>query len=77
MKINHNVAAALIMGFTSGALKLWPRRITDSNRLHTERAPPGSPEAFERIAAAEAKRQRRARKAAKRCSPNETEGKQP
>jgi hypothetical protein len=61
MKINHNVAAALLMGLTSGALK-WPRRITDSNRLHTDRAPPGSPESFERIAAAEAKRQRKAAK---------------
>ena len=64
MKIDHNVAAAMIMGLTNGTLRNAPA-ITSGNRLHTDRAPPGSPESFERIAAAEAKR---ARRAAKRCS---------
>ena len=64
VKINHNVAAALLMGLTDGSLRNAPA-ITSGNRLHTDRAPPGSPESFERIAAAEAKR---ARRAAKRCS---------
>jgi len=63
MKIQHNVAAALLMGLAAGVLQ-FPRGMTSSNRLHTERARPGSAEEIERIAAAEAKRQRRAAKRA-------------
>jgi hypothetical protein len=62
MKINHNLAAALIMGLTSGAYQ-FPRGATSSNRVHTNRAPRGSAEEAVRLTAAEAKR---ARKAAKR-----------
>lgn len=62
MKMNHNLAAALISMFNAGFRR--PRSITDGNRIHTDRARPGSVEALERIAAADAKR---ARKMAKRA----------
>lgn len=63
MKMNHTVAAAILLGLTDGSL-LNPPSIAIRNRLHTERARPGSPEALERIAAAEAKRARRAARGA-------------
>jgi hypothetical protein len=59
MKIDHAVAGAIIAGLTAGTLRN-PRSITDSNRLHSERAPHGSIEAQNRIEAAELKRQRKA-----------------
>ena len=61
MKINHTVAAAILLGLTDGSLRTAPS-IASGNRLHTERARPGSPEALERIAAAEARRARRAKR---------------
>jgi hypothetical protein len=54
MKIDHNVAAVLLMGTLRN-----PPSIISGNRIHTERARPGSPEEAERMAAAEAKRQRK------------------
>jgi hypothetical protein len=58
MKIDQNVAAVLLMGFADGTLRN-PPSITSGNRIHIERARPGSPEEAERMAAAEAKRQRK------------------
>lgn len=52
-----NVLAAMLMGMASGALR--SPHITDDNRLHRDRARDGSPEANERIAAAQAKRARK------------------
>lgn len=63
MKINHNLAAALLMGITRGIFRN-PPTITSGNRLHSERAPRGSPEAVERMAAAKAKRARKAARGA-------------
>lgn len=58
MKMNHNLAAALLTGITSGQFG-YPRSCTSGNRIHTDRAPKGSAEAIARIAAADAKRQRK------------------
>ena len=66
MKINHTLAAALLQGIASGTLR-YPRNATSGNRLHTERARPGGTEEAERIAAAQARRERRAAKRAKSC----------
>jgi len=63
MKINHNVAAALLMGFTSGAFRN-PSSAVSGNRLHTDRAQRGSPKEAERIAAAQTKRARKAARGA-------------
>jgi hypothetical protein len=59
MKIDHNVATVLLLGLAAGELR-YPPTATSSNRLHTERAPRGSAAEAERMAAAEAKRARRA-----------------
>jgi hypothetical protein len=59
MKYDHNVFAVLIAGLTSGEFRM-PKQITSDNRLHTERARPGSREEAERISVARLKRQRRA-----------------
>ncbi len=68
MKINHNVAAVLLLGLASGEFK-FPRGMASGNRLHTERAPLGSREEAARIAEGDAKRNaklaRRAARAAK------------
>lgn len=61
MKINQNLAAALLMGLASGEYR-YRRGITDGNRTHMDRAPRGSTQEAERIAAAEAKRARRAKR---------------
>lgn len=58
MRIDHNVAAALLMGLVTGELRM-PPSITSGNRVHGERARKGSHEEAERLAAAEAKRQRK------------------
>lgn len=60
--MNHNLVAAMLIGMVSGEFR-QPRRPTDKNRLHTERARRGSPEEADRIAAAEAKRARKAARA--------------
>jgi hypothetical protein len=60
MKINHNLAAALLTSFAQGWRR--PPSITDGNRIHTERAPRGSALEAERIAAAERRRRQRAAK---------------
>jgi hypothetical protein len=59
MKINQNVAAVLLIGLASGEFT-FPRGMASGNRLHTERARAGSVEEAARIAAAAAKRQRKA-----------------
>jgi hypothetical protein len=64
MKMNHTVVAAILMGLYDGTLRN-PRSITNSNRLHTDRARRGSPEERERLDAAAAKRARRAARAFK------------
>ncbi len=61
MKMNQNVAAVLLMGFAQGEFR-FPSRV---NTQCSDRAPRGSALESERLAAAEAKR---ARKAAKRAS---------
>lgn len=61
MKMNHTVAATILLGLTNGSLRVGPS-ITSRNRWHTDRAGFGSPESRERIAAAEAKRARRAKR---------------
>lgn len=64
MKINHNLAAALILGLVSGAFKNSPS-ITSGNRIHTNRAPRGSAserDALERAAAKRARKMSRNRK---------------
>lgn len=61
--MNHTLAAALLMGLSSGTLR-QPKSCTSGNRIHTERAPRGSPEHLRALADAEAKR---VRKAAKRA----------
>lgn len=66
MKMSHVVAAVILMGLAapigSGRELRFKRSITAGNRLHTGRAPRGSIEAAERIAAAEAKRTRKLRR---------------
>ena len=57
LKAEANVMAAMLMGLVSGEFRM--RTATDGNRIHRDRAPEGSPQAIERIAAAEAKRQRK------------------
>lgn len=64
MKINHTVAAVLLMGPASGEFK-FPRGMVSGNRLHTERAPRGSAEEAARIAEGDA---RRAAKLARRAA---------
>lgn len=64
MKIDHNVAAVLLLGLASGEFKFAPH-ITQGNRLHAERAPRGSAEEAERLAAAAAKRARKAARGAR------------
>ena len=68
MKIDHNVAAVLLMGLASSEFK-FPRGMASGNRLHTERARAGSAEEAARIAEGDAKRNaklaRRAARAAK------------
>ena len=54
MKIDHNVAAVLLLGLASGEFK-FPRGMASGNRLHSERAPRGSAEEISRIAEGEAK----------------------
>jgi hypothetical protein len=63
MKMNHNLATVILLGLASGEFS-FPRGMASGNRLHTERAPRGSAEEADRIAAAAAKR---ARKLAKRA----------
>lgn len=65
MKMNHNLAVALLMGLASGEFRNAPS-CTSGNRLHRERAPAGSAEESERIAAADAKRARQRLKRLKR-----------
>jgi hypothetical protein len=62
-RIDLNVATAMLLGLAAGELRI--PRITDGNRMHTNRAPAGSVEAAERIAAAEAKRARKAARGAR------------
>lgn len=62
--MNHSVAAAMLMGLASGALTM-PRSAMYGNRLHQERARQGSPEHFERLRAAAAKRARKLARAAR------------
>lgn len=64
MKIDHNVAAVLLMGFASGAFRN-PPTMTSRNRMHIDRARPGSAEETERMAAAAAKRARKAARGAR------------
>lgn len=64
MKLDTTVAAAMLIGLTSGELR-WPRHSAQGNRLHTDRARRGSPEERERLAAAEAKRARKAARGAR------------
>lgn len=52
-----NVLAAILIGMAAGELR--SPYITDDNRTHRDRARDGSPEANERIAAAQAKRARK------------------
>ena len=61
MKMNQNVAAALLMGLAQGEFRFALR----VNTQGSDRAPRGSALETERLAAAEAKR---ARKAARRAS---------
>ncbi len=63
MKMNHTLAAALLLGLGSGTLRN-PQSITSGNRLHTERAPRGSSLEAQRIEAAERRRRHRAAKRA-------------
>lgn len=66
MKMPHILAAALLMGLAapigSGREIRFRRSIASGNRLHLDRAPRGSIEAADRIAAAEAKRARKLRR---------------
>ena len=68
MKMDHNLAAVLLLGLVSGEFK-FPRGAASGNRLHTERAHAGSAEEAARIAEGDAKRNaklaRRAARAAK------------
>lgn len=64
MKIDQNLAAALLMGFSSGAFRN-PPAMTSRNRMHMERARPGSAEETERMASAAAKRARKAARGAR------------
>ena len=68
MKMDHNLAAALLIGLTAGEFK-FPRGMASGNRLHTNRARAGSNEEAARIAEGDAKRNaklaRRAARAAK------------
>jgi hypothetical protein len=58
MKLDQNLAAVMLLGLTAGEFRM-PRGMTDGNRLHMERAPRGSQAERDRMAAAEAKRQRK------------------
>lgn len=60
MRIDASVAAAIFAAGLGGSL----RGVPNGNRVHTERARPGSPEALANIAAAEARRRHRAAKRA-------------
>lgn len=65
MKIDHNVAAVLLMGLARGEFT-FPRGMASGNRLHTDRARAGSVEETARIAEGEAKRNAKlARRAAR------------
>jgi hypothetical protein len=65
MKMDHNVAAAILLGLAAGTLQ-FPRGMASGNRLHTERARAGSAEELQRIADGEAKRNAKlARRAAR------------
>lgn len=64
MKIDRTLAAALLIGLTSGAMQ-YPRHVTQNNRMHTDRAPRGSPQEAERILDAQLKRERKALRRAK------------
>lgn len=64
MKIDHTLAATLLIGLTNGSLQ-YPRHITQNNRMHTDRAPRGSPQEAERILDAQLKRERKALRRAK------------
>jgi hypothetical protein len=64
MKMDHNLVAAMLIGMAAGEYR-FPSRITDRNRLHTERAPRGSAAEADRMAAAEAKRARKAARGAR------------
>lgn len=55
MKMDHNVAAAILIGLAAGQLQ-FPRGMASSNRLHTNRARAGSTEETARISEGEAKR---------------------
>jgi hypothetical protein len=55
MKMDHNLAAVMLLGLAAGEFR-FPSRITDRNRLHTERARAGSAEELARITESEAKR---------------------
>lgn len=61
MKMDMNVATVLLLGFASGEY-CNPPSITSGNRLHQERAPRGSQQEAERMAAAQAKRERKAKR---------------
>lgn len=63
MKLDHTVATAMLLGLVQGTLRM-PPAITDTNRHHRDRGRPGSPEAVERMAAAAAKRARKAARGA-------------
>jgi hypothetical protein len=62
--MDHNLAAVLLLGLASGEFK-FARGIASGNRLHTERAPRGSAEEADRLAAAAAKRARKAARGAR------------
>ena len=64
MKMLHTLAAALLTGMANNEFR-QPRSVASGNRLHTNRARPGSVEHREALERAEAKR---ARKNAKRAS---------
>lgn len=64
MKMNLNTAAALLAMLAAGDI-IYPRGIASGNRVHTDRAPRGSVEERERIAAAETKRARKAARGAR------------
>lgn len=62
-ELPSSVVAAAIMGMASGHLRR--PNITDGNRIFRDRARDGSPEANERIAAAQAKRARKLARSAR------------